>query len=83
MTVIFQIKDAPSIASLSLRLRDVMLEKTIQEIPIPSNPIIQNGKLGGVLNLVGVKLESFGTYKASLLINGQEIASTSFTLDKV
>jgi len=79
MTLVYQVQDAPPNLSYALRIRDVMNEKTVYEFAIPPSPeSARGGKVGGLVQLNGMKFETVGAYAVALLANGEQVGAMTF-----
>lgn len=84
MTIVFQVKEAPASMTYALRMRDVMNEKSVYEFAMPPNAdSTRGGKVGGIVQVNGLKFETYGAYTVSLLANGEVVGTTTFTLSPV
>lgn len=83
MALVYQVQDAEPNRAYSIRIRDVMNEKTVYELALPPNAdSTRGGKVGGILQLNGMKFESYGAYTISLLSNGEIVSSTTMNVSK-
>ena len=85
MAAVFRIEgpDVVSGAELNLRLRNVMNEKDVIDSKFPLNLQVPNNIFQGVVNILATQFENSGLYKASLLLNGKEIATTKLTVAQI
>ena len=83
MALVYQVQGAEPNRAYAIRVRDVMNEKTTFELALPPNiDSARGGKVGGIVQLNGMKFDSFGTYAVSLLSNGEIVATMTLTVSK-